>query len=117
MPKALRSKQIRFNGHIIYYIYIKEKKQFIRVKNLLIFEGIETKKNTSLSNYKNGKPTFQCFLLNDNHNNKVFSINKNYSNTSILTTLKKSKNKLLRVAKLKDSKKIANPCKTQYNQV
>lgn len=67
VPHALKGKLVGFDGYTIYYIYIKEQNQVIKVKDLRIFEDTEIKKNTLLQSYEN-KPTFQGFFLEDNDN-------------------------------------------------
>lgn len=55
-----------FDDHIIYHVHIEKQNRVIRVKDLRIFEDTETKHHTILPSYKDGKPTFQSFLLDDN---------------------------------------------------
>lgn len=64
--QALRGQLVDFDSHTIYCVNIEEQKWVIRVKNLRIFEDTETKQYTVLPSYKDGKPTFQGFLLDIN---------------------------------------------------
>ena len=57
VPRILKGKLVGFDGHTIYRIHIEEQNRVIRVKDLRIFEDMETKENTLLPSYED-KPTF-----------------------------------------------------------
>lgn len=48
VPEAPENKHMRFNSHIIHYMYLKKQKQVTSIKNILIFEDTKTKKNNIL---------------------------------------------------------------------
>lgn len=72
-PKALKGVLVGYDGHIMYKVYIKSQKKFIRVKNLRIFEDYKTKATTELLDYDNGTAMFQRLLLEDNDKEKTGS--------------------------------------------
>lgn len=66
VPKTLKGVLVGYDSHTIYWVYIKNQKKVIRVKDLCIFEDYKTKTSTELPDYDNDKPTFQGFLSEDN---------------------------------------------------
>lgn len=65
----MKSILVRFDGHTIYQIYIKKESCIIKAKNFQIFEDIDIRKNTILSE----KLTFQYLFLNNNDNKENIS--------------------------------------------
>lgn len=98
-----------FDNHTIYRIYIEEQKRIIKVKDLQIFEDTEIKQYTILLNYKNSKPIFQGFLLDDNDEKKTFNTLDNSTtakpNISIDTGKPKTSKDAVKPKVLKDTAK------------
>lgn len=67
-PQALRRTLVRYDGYIIYRVYIQKQNKVIRIKDLKIFEDYETKTSTDLPDHKNA-PTFSSSLLSKDNNN------------------------------------------------
>lgn len=65
-PKTLKGVLVGYDDHTIYWVYIKNQKKVIKVKDLCIFEDYETKTSTELPDYNNNRLTFQGFLSEDN---------------------------------------------------
>lgn len=62
--RALKEKLVRFDGHIIYRIYIKDQNKVIRVKNLGLFEDTLTKAFLALPDF-NRKSMFNVAQIPD----------------------------------------------------
>lgn len=60
----MKKKLVGFDGPTIYRVYIKEKNNIIRVKDLQIFENTATKTYSALPDF-NGKPIFDKIQLSD----------------------------------------------------
>lgn len=70
IPRTLKGVLVGYNGYIIYWVYIKDEKKVIRVKNFYFFEDYKIKASIELSDYNNDKPTFQNFLSKNNNEEK-----------------------------------------------
>ena len=62
--QALKRNLVRYDGHIIYKVFIKSQNKVIRVKDLQIFEYYDTKMSTDLLEYTDTL-TFQGFFAED----------------------------------------------------
>lgn len=70
--QALKSTLIKYDGHIIYRVFIREQDKVIWVKNLQIFEDISKKASTILFDFKE-KSTFKDFFVTDQKSNSLKS--------------------------------------------
>lgn len=67
--RALKGILVGYNGHTIYWIYLKDQKKVIQVKNLCNLEDYVNKSSIEIPDY-NEAQTFQGFPLVDNDNEK-----------------------------------------------
>ena len=67
-PTILKGTLVRYDGHTIYCVYLKDQKRVIRIKDLQIFEDYKNKLSTELPDYSDNTLIFQGFLFADNNN-------------------------------------------------
>ena len=64
--RILKRVLLGYDGHTIYWVYIKNQNKIIRVKDLCILEDYKTKMSIELPNYNDDRPTFYSFFSKDN---------------------------------------------------
>ena len=69
--KALKRILMGYDGHTIYWVYLKDQKKVIWVKDLRIFEDYKSKLSTEFLDYNKDTPIFQGFLLANNNNKQL----------------------------------------------
>ena len=62
---------VGYDGHTIYWVYLKDQKKVIWMKNLCIFEDYESKFSTKFFNYSEDMLTFQEYLFTNNDNKQL----------------------------------------------
>lgn len=62
---------IGYDGDTIYRVYLENHRKIIWIKDVRIFEDDENKLSIDLSDYSEGTPTFQGFLLIDNDDKQL----------------------------------------------